>query len=71
MSIGTMGAPGVASTKPQHHAQTFVCPTDDNTSVTIGCGKEFEATPERDGTVECLHCGMWFDYRDQPVAASA
>lgn len=58
-------------TTPRRIAGRFVCPTDDNTAVIIGCGAEFVATPEYDATVECSECGMWFDRRDQPAAASA
>ena len=40
------------------------CPTDSLPEVPIdeliGCGFEFEATPDEEGIVDCPNCGMWF-----------
>jgi hypothetical protein len=51
--------------------KTYRCPTDpvycgDGEYIT-GCGETFTATPDREGLVDCPHCGIWFSPRREPA----
>ena len=34
----------------------------------IGCGHEFDATPDSEGLVDCPNCGIWFSIEKEPDA---
>lgn len=52
--------------------KAYRCPTTASTEENIsqldviGCGQIFEAEPDAHGIVECPHCGMSFNVKNEP-----